>query len=188
RELLVGFYAAGSRDTSLSQIAEHLRLPVSTVHRALVGPRRMGAVEGGRHGLTLVDPTRLLVTWAAHRRLDRDSLGTWRTGLGVADTEAHPAGTTLGGFSAYRHLVGNDVADYSLVVAYTPHVDQARDRMPPRPGPPDLLVLEPDPLLHRYGSATPLPQVYADLWNLPGWQAQRFVGRLNERLGVTDAE
>jgi hypothetical protein len=47
-------------------------------------------------------------------------------------------------------------------------------------------VLEPDPLLARYGRVTPLTQAWVDLFNLPGWQAARFVHHLLPRV-VSDA-
>ena len=42
-------------------------------------------------------------------------------------------------------------------------------------GPTEVIVLDPDPLLARYGRTTPLAQAWVDLFCLPGWQAARFV-------------
>jgi hypothetical protein len=57
-----------------------------------------------------------------------------------------------------------------------------RRRFPTARGESNLLVLEPDPLLQRYGAVVPRCQVYVDLFNLPGWQAQRFANALEKDL------
>ena len=42
----------------------------------------------------------------------------------------------------------------------------------------EVIVLEPDPRLARYGRVTPIGQGWVDLFNLGGWQADRFVHHL----------
>src|SRR5260370_14126164 len=71
----------------------------------------------------------------------------------------------------------NLVADYEQVVVYA-DPNEVRRQFPSRRGEANLLVLEADPLLSRYGRVAPRCQVYADLFNLPTWQAQRFLAAL----------
>ncbi len=80
-------------------------------------------------------------------------------------------------WAALRDLV----ADYEQVVVYA-EANEVRRRFPSRRGDANLLVLEPDPLLIRYGRVAPRCQVYADLFNLPTWQAQRFLEALDRTL------
>jgi len=80
-----------------------------------------------------------------------------------------------------RHEGVNLVADYEEVVVYGSALEMRR-RFPQRRGEPNLIVLEPDPLLPRYGSVAPRCQVYADLFNRPTWQAQRFLNALDREL------
>jgi hypothetical protein len=39
----------------------------------------------------------------------------------------------------------------------------------------------------RHGRYAPLPQVYADLFNISGWQAPRFLDALDPQLQLADA-
>jgi hypothetical protein len=73
------------------------------------------------------------------------------------------------------------VADYEQVLVYGA-VSEVKRRFPFRKGDANLLVLEPDPLLRRYGKVAPRSQAYVDLFNLPTWQAQRFLEALDRNL------
>lgn len=94
----------------------------------------------------------------------------------------------LGGFGAVVARVGgNTIADYESILVYgDPRLSPSRRAGDPEPGrTTEVIVLEPDPLLARYGKVTPLTQAWVDLFNVPGWQSARFVYQLLPRL-VTD--
>ncbi len=99
----------------------------------------------------------------------------------VREIEAQLTSTTIPtAFTAYVRLVGrNLVADYDEVVVYGA-ANEIRRRFPPKKGKPNLVVLDPDPVLPRYGPVAPRCQIYVDLFNLPSWQAQRFLEALDE--------
>jgi hypothetical protein len=103
--------------------------------------------------------------------------------MAIREIEAGlPASAIPTAFTAFvNHRGGNLIADYEQVVAYGDG-DEVRRRFPRRRGQPNLLILEPDPLLPRYGRVAPRCQVYADLFNLPTWQAQRFLEALDRDL------
>jgi hypothetical protein len=155
-------------------------------------PAEIGAVDIlGGGGVRVVDPGRLLVVWAGQRRLGRDMVDRFQV-LGsapVVECSIDNLGVVLGGFGAVvAHLAGNTIADYETVLVYgKPHITRRRYVTDPDPGRvTEVLVLEPDPLLARYGRVTPLTQAWVDLFNLPGWQAARFVHHLLPRV-VSDA-
>ena len=192
RHLLVGSRSGRRRWSSLSALALELEVPVSTAHRSLTHPVEIGAVSvTSLDGLQVLDPARLLVLFAAHRRVQRDITKQWRVVATATEVErlATSPTTVLGGFGAVVANLGgtNRVADYSTVLFYGD------------PGLPDLpfasgnegtevLVAEPDPLLARYGRFTPMSQAYADLFSLPGWQAARFVEELDPRKVASSDE
>lgn len=183
RHLLVRALA-GRRRHSLSALAVELGLSKTTVHAALDRPRAIGVVETSRRGIRMLDPERLLLLWAGNRDLNRDVLYTTRTAghpYEVEDTLS--TAFVLGGFASYRLDFGrNTVADYDTVLAYGP-ANKASKLFPPRrSGATRVLILEADPLLAGYGWYTPRPQTYVDLFNLPGWQAARFVIDMTRRL------
>ena len=151
-------------------------MPVSTIHAALEKPRSIGAIRGTAAGIRVLDPKRLQRLWAARRDLVRDATYRTRVPLPVEEIELRlPAGAIPTAFTAFVALTGrNVVADYEQVIVYA-EAREMKARFGQRRGEPNLICLEPDPLLHRYGPVAPRPQVYADLFNLASWQAQRFL-------------
>lgn len=183
RHLLVGALDEESRRSSITKLSDELGLGTTTIHRALERPRSIGAVLGSASGLRVVDPKRLLLLWAATRDLAGDIVYSTRVRNSVAEIEARlPPSAIPTAFTAFvRHEGRNLVADYDQVVVYG-NGPELRRRFPTARGEPNLLVLEPDPLLQRYGAVVPRCQVYIDLFNLPGWQAQRFLNALEKDL------
>lgn len=155
-------------------------MPVSSIHAALERPRSIGAVRGTAAGIRVLDPKRLLRLWAARRDLERDVTYRTRVPLAVEEIEQRlPQEAIPSAFTAFVARAGrNVVADYEQVVVYA-DAQQLKRRFGARRGEPNLICLEPDPLLRRYGRVAPRPQVYADLFNLPSWQAQRFLDVLD---------
>lgn len=183
RHLLVAAFDQGIRRSSLTQLSSELDLPASTIHKALERPRAIGAVRGSASGLRVLDPKRLLLMWAAVRNLNADIVYATRVPVAVTEIEARlPVSAIPTAYTAFVHHQGrNLVADYEQVVVYGDG-NEVRRRFPPRGGAANVLVLEPDPLLSRYGKVAPRCQVYADLFSLPTWQAQRFLEALNREL------
>jgi hypothetical protein len=183
RHLLVGALDRGIRRSSLTQLSQELNLPVSTIHKGLERPRAIGAVRGSPSGLRVLDPKRLLLLWAALRDLNADVVYATRVSASVSEIEARlPTSTIPTAYTAFvRHEGRNLVADYEQVLVYGA-VSEVRRRFPLRPGDANLLVLEPDPLLIRYGTVAPRCQVYVDLFNLPTWQGQRFLEAMDRNL------
>lgn len=191
RHLLVGALEGDRRRwESITALAHELDLGISTVHRALAQPTEMGAVVVRTvGGLRLLDPGRLLMTWAGRRRLTADVVRRVRVGARAGEVEQsmHNPAAILGGFGAVvARIGGNTIADYETVLVYGEpglnEVEPSHDRAPAT----EVIVLQPDSLLARYGPTTPLAQAWVDLFNLPGWQAARFVHSLLPRL-VTGA-
>jgi hypothetical protein len=140
-------------------------------------------VRGSASGLRVLDPKRLQLMWAALRDLHRDLVYATRVSMSMTEIEARlPVSAIPTAYTAFvQHERRNLVADYEQVVVYADG-NQLRRLFPPRRGQANLLVLEPDPLLSRYGRVAPRCQVYADLFNLPTWQAQRFLEAFDREL------
>jgi hypothetical protein len=188
RHLLVEAIEKGNRRSTISGLSERFDFAASTVHRALEVPREIGAIETLRSGLVTRDPMRFLLHWAGTRRLLRDHPFAVHTGLPVGEIQDRlPVGTVLTGSAAYSQRFSNDVADYSIVYCYNAAPDEILEYVPDKRGEPDLIILEPDPFLSDYGSIASVPQTYVDLFTTAGWQAQRFLHRMSERLEVASA-
>jgi hypothetical protein len=189
RHLLVGALEHDQRQwPSITALAEDLDLPISTTHRALERPGEIGACDVTRAGgVVLRDPGKLLILWAGARQFHRDILERFHVEAAAPEVEASAAAPAaiLGGFGAVvAHQNGNRIADYTTVVFYgDPELVLARCPPPRWPWEAtEVLVVEPDPLLPRYGRVTPLGQAWVDLFNLGGWQADRFVHHLAREL------
>jgi len=183
RHLLVSALDLGIRRSSLTKLSAELDMPVSTIHKALERPRAIGAVRGSASGLRVLDPKRLQLMWAAQRDLARDIVYATRVPTTVSEIEARlPVSAIPTAYTAFvLHEGHNLIADYEQVVVYA-DANDVRRRFPRRRGQANLLILEPDPLLSRYGRVVPRCQVYVDLFNLPTWQAQRFLEALDRDL------
>jgi len=182
RHLLVAALDQGDRRSSITRLSGELGFSVSTIHQALERPRSIGAIRGGFDGLRVIDPKRLQLLWAARRDLLADIVYETRVAMSMADIEARlPLSAIPTAYTALVRLEGkNLIADYEQVVAYG-LANEVRRRFPPKKGKANLVVLDPDPLLALYGVVAPRCQIYADLFNLPSWQAQRFLGAMDER-------
>ncbi len=193
RHLVSGAVEDGRRRwDSVVALAKELGLGVSTTHRALGHPAEIGAVHiRPAGGVRVIDPGRLLILWAGHRRLSRDVVDRFEVEASapVVERSITNPDAVLGGFGAVvARTGGNRVADYETVLVYgDPRIelsDPIADSEPRRVT--EVLVAQPDPLLARYGRVTSLTQAWVDLFSLPGWQAARFVHHLLPTL-VTDA-
>jgi len=177
---------------AMTTLAKDLGMGVSTVHKALAHPVEIGAVEiRSAGGVRVVDPGRLLILWAGHRRLSRDIIERYEVSGSAPVVERSIIRETavLGGFGAVvAHLSGNVIADYETVLVYgDPAVDTSLRLNDPDPNRiTEVIVARPDPLLASYGRVTPVVQAWVDLFCLPGWQAARFVHHLIPEL-ITDA-
>jgi hypothetical protein len=191
RHLLVSSEQGERRWASLATLAGELDFGLSTVHKALGRPVEIGAVRvRGGGGLRLIDPGRLHLLWAASRAPGRDLLEERQIRMPAVEAERQlPADRfVLGGFGAIvAHEGGNFVSGYDRVLCYGDPGNLPASLVGDPDGETILTVLEPDPLLRRYGSVTPASQAYADLFNTPGWPAARFVRALSARLLEPDA-
>ncbi len=193
RHLLAGTSTGRRRYGSATALAKELGIPVSTTHQALERPVAIGAVTiDAVAGLRILDPVRLLALYCAQRHLARDVVARVRVTASVEETErlvSKEPGAVLGGFAALiAHTTGvNRVADYDTVLVYgdasvVEHLPLSSD------GQCELIVAQPDRWLTLYGPITPAPTAYADLFNLPGWQAARFIHEVNADDLVDRAE
>jgi hypothetical protein len=191
RHLVVGAHEGRRRWASVTALASELGLAISTTHRSLAHPIEIGAVEVGKiDGLQVLDPARLVMLLAAHRRVQRDIVRRWWVSAPVAEVEgATGSGTVvLGGFGAViAHMGTNRIADYSRVLFYGDPELPRLARAPEGQGT-EIWVAEPDAWLARYGRVTPLAQAYADLFSMPGWQAARFVEQLDPKVVAGSGE
>jgi hypothetical protein len=191
RHLLVGAREGRRRWPSVTALADELGLALSSTHRSLAHPMEIGAVDVGPiDGLQVLDPARLLMLLAGHRRVQRDIKRRFWVAAPATEVEAAAVSkrVVLGGFGAVvAHLGVNRIADYTRVLFYG-EPKLARFRESSAGEGTEVWVAEPDAWLECYGRVTPLAQAYADLFSMPGWQAARFVEQLDPKTVASSDE
>ncbi len=190
RHLLAEADSGRRRFRTITELAQDLGMGVSTVHKSLQRPAEIGAIQvRGAGGIRVLDPWRLLMLWAGKRDWRRDVLATYHVDMLAPEAERKLAGrrVILGGFGAVVARRGaNLIADYDRVLCYG-SPDDIQVGLRGVAGVTEIIVLQPDPLLKRYGHVTTLSQAYVDLFNTPGWQAERFVHQLSDETSALAA-
>lgn len=177
----------GRKFTELA-LSKKFGISLSTVHHALAPLKAAGTISPLSRGWRLSGFADLLSYWAGCRKLSRDIIwqGTAASVLGAE--KLAPAGAIWGGFTAFKFRHRETPADYSTLILYADESQLAeiRRRMEKGKGAAKLLVLQKDKFLGEYsqGGLCPDAQIYADLWNLPEWQAKEFRNALLKKMGV----
>ena len=184
REIL--FQAIENKKTEFTQkeLAQKYGFSLSTVFNALKIPRQVSAVEGKR-GFRVRDIEKFLYLWTTFRKLKKDIIYQTNVSKNVREIEGEmPPNIIFGTFSAFVKKYEEAPADYDKVYIYLKKNDleELKRRFPPKKGYLNLIVLEADPWLEKFGKITPDCQAFVDLWNLPEWYAKDFLNSLKDRI------
>ena len=184
REIL--FQAIENKKTEFTQkeLAQKYGFSLSTVFNALKIPRQVSAVEGKR-GFRVRDIEKFLYLWTTFRKLKKDIIYQTNVSKNVREIEGEmPPNIIFGTFSAFVKKYEEAPADYDKVYIYLKKGDleELKRRFPPKKGYLNLIVLEADPWLEKFGKITPDCQTFVDLWNLPEWYAKDFLNSLKDRI------
>ena len=167
------------------ELAEKFKFSLSTVHNALKIPRKTGAVKVTGRFFVLENLEKMLYLWATFRKLKKDIIYQTFSNKSVKEIEAlMPEKVIFGAYSAYLRKFDSAPADYDKVYVYIEkeYLDDFKERFPYKKGEPNIILLEADRFLKRYGKITPFCQTFVDIWNLPEWYAQDFYKEFKEKL------
>jgi len=167
------------------EIADGLKVSLSTVFNALKIPRAQGAAKIGGRGFSLVDAEKLLYLWATQRNLEKEIIYKTNVAASAREIEGNvPDGAIFGTYSAYAHKYGDAPADYDKVYVYADGktLAEIKKRFPKQKGVPNLFVLKSDSELSRFGGIAPESQIFCDLWNAKDWYAKDFLKGLKEKI------
>jgi len=186
REILT--QAIGKKETRFTQLAlsKKFGFSLSTVNNAIKPIERIGAIEKHPRSFVLVDTKKLLLFWASVRNIKKDITYATRSDMPIMKIEGSmPHGAMFSAYSGYRLLFKDAPADYSEVYVYADEeaLKEIKQRFPPKPGPPNIIVLVRDPYLENM-PIVPTPQIYADLWNIRGWYAKEYLDSLDRRFSL----
>jgi hypothetical protein len=166
-------------------IANNLKVSLSTVFNALKIPRAQGAIIVGGRNFALVEIEKLLYLWAVQRKFEKEVVYQTNVAAGAKEIEGNlPAAAIFAAYSAYAQKYGNAPADYDKVYVYADQktLAEIKKRFPKRPGAPNFFVLKSDLALGGFGNIAPEAQIFCDLWNLKDWYAKDFLKALKEKI------
>lgn len=160
---------------NLADLAHDAGVPVSTTHLAVQRLSEIGAVRPyGRGGLSGLNPEKIVTVLAASRRLPRDTLAKSTVAAVKAFLDDIDSTYALGGTdAAVAHLSGiNAIADRGTRIVYMPTTTDTSELAAGN----EVLLLAMDSRAQRQwvDGYSSLAQTYADLFALPGWQAEEF--------------
>jgi hypothetical protein len=188
--LELAMHAYGREKIPLTQLmlSRELGISLNTVNNAIAPLRRIGAVIVRQRSLAVSDAKKLILYWASVRNLQKDICWQTRAEMPPSQIEKNmPSGAVFTAYSAYKFLFGDVPADYSEIYVYADEEDlqEIMRRFPKKDGPANLFALKAEDKLLQMAEKgiAPLPQIYADLWNLPQWYARDFLEALEKRLG-----
>jgi hypothetical protein len=171
---------------NLDELGHAAGTPVSTTSLALKRLREIGAVERRRSGgVIAVNPEKIVLVLAAWRNLALDTI-TWTTLDGIEPwlNSSHWPYALGGSNAAVTYVSGvagrNTISSHPTRLVYLPAHVHADDFPRGR----EVIVLRMDKRAEFdwHDGITSRAQTYADLFALPGWQAEEFRRALHRVL------
>lgn len=169
------------------EIAEKLKVSLSTVNNALRPLERIGALEKRKFGFKLIDKEKALLYFASVRNLQKDIIYKTRVEAGVKEIEKlMPSGICFTAFTAFRLKFKQVPSDYSEVYVYADDeaLREIKKRFPERKGPANLIVLKAGTSVKEKIIQNEL--LFADLWNLKEWYAKEFIKALKKEMRLEE--
>ncbi|MEM0143246.1 MAG: hypothetical protein QXL94_04770 [Candidatus Parvarchaeum sp.] len=187
---------SGNDRLGINSIAKNLHISPNTVDIAIKALENVGAAKISNRSFEITNLEKMLMYWAAVRKLNKSIAYSTFVGTGVLNIEKMmPGEVAFTGCSGYTMLFGNDVADYGEVYVYATNaaLEEIKKRFPQKnlsavSNYADLYILRPDKPLElsmKTGivkSTVPKSQLYVDLWNIKGWQASMFFAKAKEHI------
>lgn len=191
REILSQFMS-GQKNLTQAYLSRELEVSLGMVNKTLSKLRQIGAVRIGLRSFTIIDYNRILLYWATIRNIERDIIYSTRVNLSVQEIERSvPPGVIFTAYTGTRLSFAEVPADYSEVWLYTQDetAGELRRRFRENNLPRNLIVLRSDYRLFdsvkkfsRNSNSVTIPQLYADLWNIPTWYGKEFFSMVERRI------
>ncbi|MEM4390277.1 MAG: winged helix-turn-helix domain-containing protein [Candidatus Diapherotrites archaeon] len=168
------------------EIANKMKISLSTVNHALKPLERIGAIEKRKFGFKLIDKEKALVLLATQRNLEKDVIYKTRAEMPVSEIEKQmPSEIIFTAYTAYKLNFKQVPADYSEVYIYADEKDvpELKKRFPEKDGPANLIVLS-KPKIFFETKFVSNYLLFVDLWNLKEWYAKEFLKSLKQKIGL----
>lgn len=164
------------------ELSLYLKVSVSTIHQALIIPRKLNAIRVTGRDFEIIHLEKILYLWATVRDPLKEVVYKTFVPVSAAYLEGLlPPGTIFTGYSGFKEHLSCTPAEYDHVYCYSQALLEIKKRCPFNPKQfPNLWVLKPDARLSLYLSL-PLAQIFVDIWNFPEWYAKDFISEFRQR-------
>jgi len=182
-------YLSGRNSFTQKELSNRLGISIGNVNKALKALEAINAVRITPRSFSIIAIDRLMLYWAAHRKLNNDIVYKAFSDMRIGEIEASmPNGTAFTAYTAYKKIYKSTPADYSEVYVYATEsaLNEIERRFPVKSGAYNIFILKVDPVLaeriKNSIAVAPLPNVFVDLWNIRTWYAKEFTDALSKKL------
>jgi DNA-binding transcriptional regulator YhcF (GntR family) len=184
REMLFQGIEKGKNVLTQSELAKSTGVSLSTVNLAVKKLGDIGAVVISNRNFRITDIKKILYYWASIRNFGKDILYKARVEMPVREIEKNLPDVFYACFSAYKFKFKEVPADYSEVYVYASDKDvgEIKKRFSGKELNPNLIVLNEDENMKKFGKTLTIGQIFVDLWNLNKWYAKDFLDSLDLKL------
>jgi len=174
RELV--WLAERERLSTQRELAGACGVSLNLVNSVVRELRRIGALAVYPMRLNILDPAKVLYTWASQRNLERDISLKYAIGLPIHEIEkSMPGDVVFTSFSGWRLKVGQAPFDYNRVYVYVrpavePIVKRLFSMLPRSRGDPNTFVMtvdDPHLFARSEHQIAPTGQLFVDIYALP---------------------
>jgi len=190
REILCRVYERNEPFMSQKSLAQACELSMDTVNRVVSKLNQFRAIEKKPFGFRVTQPKKVLTYWASTRNLAKDiAYATYSPDPVEKIEDEIPGSAVFTAFSGFKRRFKSPL-HYDEVYVYA-HPEEVKRRFQERlVERTNLFVLRPDPHLQKVSKegAAPFAQIYVDLWQIGGPNADRFIIELDKAIELKPTE
>lgn len=183
REILIGvierkekFYQNG--------LSKECEVSIGLVNKTIKSLEKIGAIQRLTRGFTIIDPSKIILQWAAKRKIREEIDESYLIKKPVTEIEKTLPGCVIfTAYSGWRLLTDRVPADYREVIVYVPKKEKEMISLwlksnKPSKGPKNLSIIytSDNHLIEKSeDNIAPVPQIFVDLYSLASPSSKYFL-------------
>ena len=193
REILIGVLNKRKSFTQL-ELSKICEVSLGLVNKVIKELKEIGAVDVGLRQFRVIDPSKILFSWAAQRNLKKDISVSYNINLPIIELEKEIP-FILTAYSGWRLLSKSVPFDYSEVYFYVPAKDSRLFELWLKDkkigGKENIFVIYTDDnhlIKSSQRKIAPLPQIFVDIYSLAGLASKYFISDILEKYPLFKIE
>ncbi len=194
REILIGVLSKRRSFTQL-ELSKTCDVSLGLVNKAIKELKEIGAVDVGLRQFRVIDPSKILLNWAAKRNLKKDISASYNINMPITELEKEMP-FILTAYSGWRLLSKSVPFDYNEVYCYVPSKESRllglwlKDKKIGK-GRENIFVIYTDDnhlIKNSQKKIAPLPQIFVDIYSLAGLASKYFISDILEKYPLFKIE